>query len=32
MKYFFLFFPGNRIYNGDNLHEISDPVFLEKKK
>ena len=36
-KYFFLFFPENRIWcfmqivsSGDNLHETSNPVFLEK--
>ena len=35
---FFLFFPENRIWhfmqivsNGDNLHEMSNPVFWEKK-
>ena len=37
MKYFFLFFQENRIWyfmqivsNGDDLHEMSNPVFLEK--
>ena len=37
--FFFLFFPENRILYfmqsvsfGDNLHEISNPVFWEKKK
>ena len=36
-KEFFLFFPENRFWhfmqivsNGDNLHEISNPVFWEK--
>ena len=35
----FLFFPENRIWHfmqtvsiGDNLHEISNPVFCQKKK
>ena len=37
LKYFFLFFLENRIWHfmqivsqGDNLHEVSDPIFLEK--
>ena len=37
LKYFFLFFPENRIWHfmqidsiGDDLHEMSNPVFWEK--
>ena len=39
MMFFFLFFPDKRILhfmqivsNGDNLHEMSNPVFWENKK
>ena len=39
VEIFFLFFPGNRILhfmkivsNGDNVHEMSNPVSWENKK
>ena len=30
MIFFFLFFPRKQVFYGDNLHEMSNPVFWEK--